>query len=94
MTDLSLLDATAQAELVRAGDASPAELVDSAIGRIEKVNGDVNAVIHPLYDRARSAVQRGLPAGPFTGVPIVVKDLSRTWTAHSPGRRITLVTRR
>jgi amidase len=78
MTELSLLDATAQAELVRNGDASAAELVDTAIERIEKLNGDVNAVIHPLYDRARSAVQRGLPAGPFTGVPIVVKDLDGT----------------
>ena len=29
MTDLSLLDATAQAELVRNGDASAAELVDA-----------------------------------------------------------------
>src|SRR5882724_518257 len=78
MTDLSLLDATAQAELVRNGDASAAELVDTAIERIEKLDGDVNAVIHPLYDRARSAVEHGLPAGPFTGVPIVVKDLDGT----------------
>jgi amidase len=78
MTDLSLLDATAQAELVRNGDASAAELVDTAIERIEKLNGDVNAVIHPLYDRARAAVHQGLPAGPFTGVPIVVKDLDGT----------------
>ena len=60
MTDLSLLDATAQAELVRNGDASPAELVDGAIDRIEKLNGELNAVIHPLFDRARAAVQRGL----------------------------------
>ncbi len=78
MTELSLLDATAQAELVRDGDASAAELVDTAIERIEKLNGDVNAVIHPLFDRARAAVRSGLPAGPFTGVPIVVKDLDGT----------------
>jgi amidase len=78
MTDLSLLDATAQAELVRNGDASAAELVDAAISRIEKLNGDVNAVIHPLFDRARAAVQSGLPSGPFTGVPIVIKDLDGT----------------
>jgi len=39
MTDLAVLDATAQAELVRSGDASAAELVDAAIGRIEKLNG-------------------------------------------------------
>src|ERR1700710_701158 len=75
MTDLSLLDASAQAELVRTGDASAAELVEAAIGRIEKLNGDVNAVIHPLYERARASVQQGLPSGPFTGVPVVIKDL-------------------
>jgi len=78
MTDLSLLDATAQAELVRSGGASPADLVDAAIDRIEKLNGELNAVIHPLYDRARDAVRSGLPDGPFTGVPIVVKDLDGT----------------
>jgi amidase len=78
MTDLSLLDATAQAALVRDGSASAAELVEAAIGRIEKLNGEVNAVIHPLYDRARESVQRGVPNGPFTGVPIVVKDLDGT----------------
>jgi amidase len=75
MTDLSLLDATAQAALVKSGEASPAELVDAAIDRIEKLNGELNAVIHPLYDRARALVSDGLPGGPFTGVPIVVKDL-------------------
>jgi amidase len=78
MTELSVLDATAQAELVRTGDASAAELVDAGIARIEKLNGDLNAVIHPLYERARAAVRRGLPDGPFTGVPIVVKDLDGT----------------
>jgi amidase len=78
MTDLSLLDATAQAQLVRDGGASVTELVDGAIERIEKLNGELNAVIHPLYERARDAVKRGLPDGPFTGVPIVVKDLDGT----------------
>ena len=58
MTDLANLDATAQAELVRSGDAQPIELVDAAIERIEKLNGDLNAVIHPLFDRARAAAQR------------------------------------
>jgi amidase len=78
MTDLSVLDAVAQAELVRNGDASAAELVDAAIGRIDKLNGEVNAVIHPLYERAREAVQSGPADGPFTGVPIVIKDLDGT----------------
>ena len=37
MTDLSLLDATAQAELVRSGQASPTELVEAGIERIERL---------------------------------------------------------
>ena len=77
-TELSQLDATAQADLVRHGDASPLELVDAAITRVEKLNGELNAVIHPLFDRARSCVTGDLPEGPFRGVPIVVKDLDGT----------------
>ena len=82
MTDeLSHLDATAQAELVRVGEASPAELVDAAIDRIERVNPELNAVITPLFERARAAADGDLPDGPFRGVPFVLKDLS----AHSAG---------
>jgi Asp-tRNA(Asn)/Glu-tRNA(Gln) amidotransferase A subunit family amidase len=73
--DLGALDATAQAELVRRGDATPLELVDAAVNRIEKVNPELNAVIHPLFEKARAAAAGDLPDGPFRGVPIVVKDL-------------------
>jgi len=55
------LDATAQAELVRRREASPAELVDAAIARIEVVNPALNAVTHKLYDRARN--QAAQPVG-------------------------------
>ena len=75
MTDLTQLDATGQAELVRKGDASPAELVDAAINNIEKLNPELNAVIHPLFESARRAAQGPLPDGPFRGVPILFKDL-------------------
>ena len=75
MTDLSRLDATAQAELVRTGDASPLELVDAAINNIEKLNPEINAVIHPLFDSARAAARGELPDGPFRGVPTLFKDL-------------------
>ncbi len=79
--DLSRLDATAQAELVRTGQASPTELVDAAIERIERVDPELNAVITPLFERARAAAAGELPDGPFRGVPFVLKDLS----AHSAG---------
>jgi len=74
-SDLATLDASACAELVRDEEASPAELVDAAITRIEKLDGELNAVIHPLFDQARDAARGGLPEGPFRGVPVLVKDL-------------------
>ncbi len=61
------------AELVRSGEASPAELTEQAIRRIEALNGELNAVIHPLYEKALATN----PAdGPFRGVPFLVKDLA------------------
>ena len=75
MPELSDLDATAQAELVRNNEVSPAELVDDAIARIEKLNPELNAVIHPLFEKAREQARGDLPDGPFKGVPIVAKDL-------------------
>jgi amidase len=76
VTDLANLDATDQAALVRSGDAQPIELVEAAISRIVALNDELNAVIHPLFDRARALVSSDrLPEGPFRGVPIVVKDL-------------------
>jgi amidase len=80
--DLSQLDATAQAELVRSGTASPVELVEAAIERVERINPELNAVITPLFDGARAqAASDQLPDGPLRGVPFVLKDLS----AHSAG---------
>ncbi len=73
--ELARVDATAQAELVREGEASPPELVEAAIERIEAVNDELNAVIHPLFDKAREAAAGELPAGPFKGVPFLLKDL-------------------
>jgi len=76
--DLSALDATAQAELVRKGDVTAAELVDTAIARIEKLNGELNAVIIPLFEKARARARQKLEPGPFRGVPFLLKDLVAT----------------
>ena len=73
--DFAWMDATALAELVRAGEVTPAELVDAVIARIEKLNPQLNAVIHRLDDKAMAAaVDPELPDGPFRGVPFLVKD--------------------
>ncbi|MEY2571395.1 MAG: amidase [Acidimicrobiaceae bacterium] len=74
MSDLAWLDATATADLVRRGEVSPPELVDAAIARIEKLDGELNAVIHKQFDRARTEAAGDLPDGPFKGVPFLLKD--------------------
>ncbi len=72
--ELASLDATAAAELVRSRQISPRELVESSIERIERHNPELGAVVTPLYDEARASLVE-LPAGPFHGVPILIKDL-------------------
>ncbi len=73
MTD-GWMDATALAGLVRTGAATPLELVDDAIARIERVNPQLNAVIHERFARARDDARGALADGPFRGVPFLVKD--------------------
>jgi len=63
------------AELVSAGDVTPGELLEAAIERVEARNPVVNAVVNRMYDIAKAAIAAGLPAGPFTGVPYLLKDL-------------------
>ena len=78
MTEMTWLDATAQADLVRRGEVSAADLVEAAIGRIEAVNPKLDAVIRTRFDQARAEAAGELPDGPFRGVPILFKDLGCT----------------
>jgi amidase len=80
--DFAGLDATAQAELVRTGAASPSELLEAALARIDALNPTLNAVIFDRRDAARrEAADPALPDGPFRGVPFLLKDA----VAHSAG---------
>ncbi|MDE0653604.1 MAG: amidase [bacterium] len=79
--DYVVHDAVGLAALVRAGEVSARELVEAAIRRIEARNGELNAVIHELYDKALTAADSpDLPDGPFRGVPMLLKDL---WPASA-----------
>jgi len=66
-------DAVGAASAIDRGRTTPAALVDAAIARLERVNGLINAVAHPNYDRARAAAAAG-PGGPLAGVPTLIKD--------------------
>jgi len=71
-------DGLGLAELVRAKQVTPIELVEEAINRIEAHNPRLNAVVYKMYDQARTAAKGDLPDGPFKGVPFLLKDLLAT----------------
>ena len=83
MEELIGYDAIALGGLIRKGEISPVELLDSTIQQIEKVNPKLNAVIHKMYDQARQTAEKWgaeLSAGQvtgatFAGVPFLLKDL-------------------
>jgi Asp-tRNA(Asn)/Glu-tRNA(Gln) amidotransferase A subunit family amidase len=68
-------DATALAGLIAKGELSAKTVLEVAIARAEAVNGSINAIVHKQYEQAGKAVAAGLPAGPLSGVPFLIKDL-------------------
>jgi amidase len=73
-------DGLGLADLVRRKEVQAGELLDIAIARVEASNPDLNAVVLRLYDQARASVAAGLPEGPFTGVPYLLKDIGAHYT--------------
>ncbi|HVP84870.1 MAG TPA: amidase family protein [Rhizomicrobium sp.] len=69
-------DAVGLAELVAQRDVSPSELLDAALARLDEVNPTLNAVVRTFEPQARSAIDDGLPPGPFSGVPYLLKDVT------------------
>ncbi len=74
-SDYGKYDALGLADLVRKRAVKPEDLLDEAIARTEKINPKINAVVLKYYDEARARIARGLPQGPFAGVPFLLKDL-------------------
>jgi amidase len=71
----ALTGALEQAAAVRRGEIAPRELVDEAIRRAEAANPELNFLVTDCFEQARATT----PAdGPFTGVPMLVKDLTET----------------
>ena len=81
MDDLGRYDAIGLGELVRRRKVSPTELLEDTIRRIEAVNPQLNAVICPLWERARAEARKrtekgAAPGERFPGVPFLLKDLT------------------
>ncbi len=75
LTDYNRFDAMGLAELVRTRQVTPTELLDAALTRMEAVDPHINSVVIRHVDEACGSLARGLPAGPFTGVPFLLKNL-------------------
>ncbi len=71
-------DGLGLAALVRSGQVSAAELLETALARIEQHNPRLNAVIRRRDEKARAEATRIDAAAPFAGVPFLVKDLIAT----------------
>ncbi|MFC4159834.1 amidase [Chitinimonas lacunae] len=68
-------DALGLADLVRRGEVSSLELLDTALARCEAVNPALNAVIRQFPERARHLAATARAEAPFAGVPFLLKDL-------------------
>jgi amidase len=68
-------DGVGLADLVRKKQVSARELLDEAIARTAKVDPQINAVVVKHYEYAQRQIDRGIPDGPFAGVPFLLKDL-------------------
>lgn len=75
MKEYERYDATGLARLVNTGKARPADILSAAIERAEARNPEINAIVIPMFEEARAAISSGLPKGPFSGVPFLIKDL-------------------
>ncbi|RMM32722.1 Amidase [Pseudomonas coronafaciens pv. oryzae] len=70
------LDGRGLAALVRKGEVSPSELLETAIARVEQVEPSLNAVCEKLYEQARGqATENSVRQGVMAGVPTLVKDM-------------------
>ena len=85
MTDLCAFDAVTLAGMLRRREVSAREVAAAHIGRIEAVDGSVNAVVTRCFDRALTRVAeaddtlaRGEVLGLLHGLPVAHKDLAET----------------
>jgi len=91
-SDLAFASAREAARAIQEREVSSLELTDFLMARIERYDPQINAIVVPMFEQARSrardadeAMSRGIVWGPLHGVPITVKEsydvegLPTTW---------------
>jgi amidase len=72
--DLGRLDAHDQAALLSKGECTALELTEAAIQRIERLDGELNALSVRAFDAARASAARAGRSTGMDGVPYLLKD--------------------
>jgi aspartyl-tRNA(Asn)/glutamyl-tRNA(Gln) amidotransferase subunit A len=82
MTDLARLGIAELGTLIAKGEASPVEVMQSTLARIDRLDGGLNAFLSVYPDQALAAAAKaekelsnGQSRGPLHGVPLGIKDL-------------------
>lgn len=90
MTELCDFDATTLRNMIGARQATPLEVLDSCIARIETVNPVLNAMVELCFDAARedakragAAIEARKPLGLLHGIPVAVKEAEDVAGLHS-----------
>lgn len=71
-------DATGLAELIARGEVSAAEVLEAALARAAEIDPTLAAICIPMLAQARARAREPL-AGPFAGVPFLIKDMSQDY---------------
>jgi amidase len=73
----AFLPALEQARLIREQAVSPVEIVEEYVQRIERIDPVLNSYVTVCADQALAQARDPRP-GPFSGVPLPIKDLAET----------------
>jgi len=73
-SEFGKFDALGLAELVRNGEVSADEVMETAIERIDEIAPALNFVSVKCYEHGRSLAKSKIADGPFMGVPYLLKD--------------------
>ncbi|OGQ85715.1 MAG: hypothetical protein A2289_13415 [Deltaproteobacteria bacterium RIFOXYA12_FULL_58_15] len=74
IAEYTQFDATRLAELIKKKEITPQEALEAALDRCADVNPKLNAVVGTYPERAARTIEAGVPDGPFSGVPFLLKD--------------------
>ncbi len=95
-SDLSYLTAHEARDLLTTGQVSSVELTRSVLARIDAIDGQVHSYLTVMEEKALAAAEAADKAGvangsggPFTGIPVMVKDnMSTRGTRTTAGSKI------